>query len=519
MLPHVGRCSAGDYLVVYPSGTDGAVNEESAPLGRLCGSEAINLYSSGPSIVLEFHTEVNIRNSTGFNGKFTFIQADGYRTEGERVPGTSCDYLFSRATPSHNSSSGVFYSPGYPSSYPRKARCAYSFRARPKERVKIIFEELDFQKGDVSCLDREDVIKVHDGGSALSPVIAVLCNQMSRTEIISSSHQIFIEMATSSYWPGHGFVASYHFLTLESRPEDEENKAIEGPAVSATRYSCEVLIRSEYRRAGTVTSPGYPGPNLSGSRCRYAFIGSGKERIRIHVKHYNPSLYSCGIQLFNHMEGKRKPIAIPCLQAGPWLPIMSSGHRLEIDLDNETTIFRAEYIFLKNYGIKTGRQLSEYPCAFRYSADDFLSGSFHSPNFPGPYPIATECHYFFHGARGHRIRIHFSYFDMDGVSPCNSKTRSDYIEFFNFPDRLSRRHCGQLEPFEVLLERRFFRVTFRSGTKRGMGTGFNASYQFLSYPKPAHHGLLPVSSSAKSLTGIIFLVSMITFILTLSTSL
>ncbi|CAH1408051.1 unnamed protein product [Nezara viridula] len=402
---------------------------------------------------------------------------DGYRTEGERVPGTSCDYLFSRTTTGHNSTSGVFYSLGYPSSYPRKARCAYNFRA--------------------SCLDREDVIKVHDGGSALSPVIAVLCNQMSRTEIISSSHQIFIEMATSSYWPGHGFVASYHFLTLESRPEDEENKAVEGPAVSATRYSCEVLIRSEYRRAGTVTSPGYPGPNLSGSRCRFAFIGSGKERIRIHVKHYNPSLYSCGIQLFNQMEGKRKPIPIPCLQAGPWLPIMSSGHRLEIDLDNETTIFRAEYIFLKS----------------RYSADDYLSGSFHSPNFPGPYPVATECHYFFHGARGHRIRIHFSYFDMDGVSPCNSKTRSDYIEFFNFPDRLSRRHCGQLEPFEVLLERRFFRVTFRSGSKRGMGTGFNASYQFLSYPKPAHHGLLPVSSSAKSLNGIICLVSIIAFIL------
>ncbi|CAH1408050.1 unnamed protein product [Nezara viridula] len=74
-LLYVERCSAGDYLVVYPSGTDGAVNEESYPLGRLCGSEAINLYSSGPSIVLEFHTEVNIRNSTGFNGKFTFIQA------------------------------------------------------------------------------------------------------------------------------------------------------------------------------------------------------------------------------------------------------------------------------------------------------------------------------------------------------------------------------------------------------------------------------------------------------------
>ncbi|KAF6210315.1 hypothetical protein GE061_013419 [Apolygus lucorum] len=70
-----------------------------------------------------------------------------YKTEGQRLPGTACDYQFINGNHSHTK--GKFYSPQYPSSYPKNSRCTYRFRAKSRERIRIVFEELNFQKGDV----------------------------------------------------------------------------------------------------------------------------------------------------------------------------------------------------------------------------------------------------------------------------------------------------------------------------------------------------------------------------------
>ncbi|CAH0674067.1 unnamed protein product [Spodoptera exigua] len=70
-----------------------------------------------------------------------------FDTDGVHVPGTECDFQFSRSgsRPTH----GRLYSPRYPSIYPNNVRCSYHFHARPKERVKIVFEEVALQKGDI----------------------------------------------------------------------------------------------------------------------------------------------------------------------------------------------------------------------------------------------------------------------------------------------------------------------------------------------------------------------------------
>ncbi|KAL1117678.1 hypothetical protein AAG570_003993, partial [Ranatra chinensis] len=63
---------------------------------------------------------------------------------------------------------------------------------------------------------------------------------------------------------------------------------------------------------------------------------------------------------------------------------------------------------------------------------------------------------------------------------CEAVSASDYVEFSNFlaPDRKYTRHCGQLSPFHVESEKKFFRVTFRSNDRLD-STGFNATYQFV----------------------------------------
>ncbi|RVE53535.1 hypothetical protein evm_001676 [Chilo suppressalis] len=168
-----------------------------------------------------------------------------FETDGVRVPGTECDYTFSRSgnRPTH----GRLYSPRYPSIYPNNIRCSYHFHARPKERVKVVFEEVSLQKGDVSCLRRADIIKVFDGRDANSQAIAMLCNELTGYEVLSTGPALLLQFTANSATAGQGFAATFHFQPPpDSTAADSDRllklsfgKAFEslGPEVSATSKS------------------------------------------------------------------------------------------------------------------------------------------------------------------------------------------------------------------------------------------------------------------------------------------
>ncbi|KAL3277752.1 hypothetical protein HHI36_013092 [Cryptolaemus montrouzieri] len=79
--------------------------------------------------------------------KLTQQVKEQYKTVGMKLPNTMCDYQF--LSSNHQPSYGKFYSPRYPSNYPRNIRCSYRFKARFGETVRIVFEEVYLQKGDI----------------------------------------------------------------------------------------------------------------------------------------------------------------------------------------------------------------------------------------------------------------------------------------------------------------------------------------------------------------------------------
>ncbi|GFG38775.1 hypothetical protein Cfor_00211, partial [Coptotermes formosanus] len=89
-----------------------------------------------------------------------------------------------------------------------------------KERIRIVFEEVTLQKGDLSCLNRADVIKVFDGRSSSAPAITVLCNEGSELEVLSTGPDLYIEFVANSEWPGQGFKASFQFQAMDSITSD-----------------------------------------------------------------------------------------------------------------------------------------------------------------------------------------------------------------------------------------------------------------------------------------------------------
>ncbi|KAF7277770.1 hypothetical protein GWI33_009191 [Rhynchophorus ferrugineus] len=264
-----------------------------------------------------------------------------------------------------------------------------------------------------------------------------------------------------------------------------------------------MVINSDTSKNGTIMSPFYPSPYPSKTTCRYEFQGRGKERVQVvfhdfNLYHSQDDIKDCAHQdslnAFVHIGGLMEKIDSFCGSKVP-KPVMSNGPRLKLEFQSlfasrYSRGFNATYSFTENFGIKTGTQLPDYPCAFVLNSNESKTGYFYSPNYPGFYPRDTECHYFFHGNTNEKVHLHFNYFDVEGVLPCEAISASDYVEFSNYMarDRKYSRHCGQLEEFDIESDRKFFRVTFRSNDRLD-GTGFNATYQFLNEvevytPKP-----------------------------------
>ncbi|UYV80715.1 hypothetical protein LAZ67_19001522 [Cordylochernes scorpioides] len=145
------NCIYGDFVKLYLHlGEETAVDEQTPWNGVLCGKVADieqTHYSSGSALVFHFHTDWQRANNTGFRGTFRFLRKRLFRTDGTKVSEAGCDYWFS----SENSTQrrGSFYSPNYPSTYPHDVRCAYTFEGRPSERVKVVFEHVLLQRGDL----------------------------------------------------------------------------------------------------------------------------------------------------------------------------------------------------------------------------------------------------------------------------------------------------------------------------------------------------------------------------------
>ncbi|XP_060802249.1 suppressor of lurcher protein 1 [Amyelois transitella] len=522
-------CTHGDYLKVYSEGFHGpgppGINEYSAWSRVLCGSRADTppaLYSHGPLLVLELHTGPKISNATGFVGNYRFIDRKNFETDGVQVPDTWCDYVFNSQP--NRPTFGRLYSPRYPSSYPSNVRCTYHFNARQNERIKLVFEESFLQKGDESCLNRADIIKVFDGRLQTSPVLAMLCNEVLGYEILSTGSELLVQFTANSNSPGQGFKASYQFqMDDNSSAESDIKKSVTtepipglGPAVSATTSSCHKMFRSDKSKTGKLTSPQYPAPYPQKTQCDYDFLARGRERVRLVFEDFSlqrmtENIIDCesmdALDVFLYVDGRQEKMASFCGNDIP-KPIMSNGPKLSIRFrgiysSRYSRGFKIAYSFVEDYGITTGSQLLEFPCAFVFNSSERGRGVVTSPNYPGTYPRDTECNYFFYGNDNERVHLHFSYFDVEGVLPCEAVSASDYVQFSSqMIDSESHRYCGQMKELQVTSEKNFLRITFRSNDRLD-GTGFKADYLFLR-DSEMHSIVMPDTDSDNAADGLKF---------------
>ncbi|PZC72242.1 hypothetical protein B5X24_HaOG211669 [Helicoverpa armigera] len=63
----------------------------------------------------------------------------------------------------------------------------------------------------LGCLRRADIIKVFDGRDTNSPAIAMLCNELTGYEVLSTGPALVIQFTANSATPGQGFAATFLF--------------------------------------------------------------------------------------------------------------------------------------------------------------------------------------------------------------------------------------------------------------------------------------------------------------------
>lgn len=100
-------------------------------------------------------------------------------------------------------------------------------------------------------------------------------------------------------------------------------------------------------------------------------------------------------------------------------------------------------------------------------------GSFATPNYPGSYPINTECVWTLPSSPGNKIQLNFKEFYLESSPNCNE----DYIEIRENDARgkLIGVYCGDTQPTNLTYSGGLW-VKFRSNADGEGYSGFFADY-------------------------------------------
>jgi hypothetical protein len=189
----------------------------------------------------------------------------------------NCDRDFVSSVSRH----GKFSSPGYPKSHPGDITCRYRFQGQGRERVQIIFNDIDLNyakpptnntkhaQNDCEDVDSVTVSIFIDG---LQRDIGVYCGQRRSEMLMGNDNRLEVTFVSRSVQPTtKGFEATYNFV------EDFGIKA--GKIVQD--MVCGFVFDSATAPNGTFTSPNFPGLYPRNTECHYLFNGQENEKIYI----------------------------------------------------------------------------------------------------------------------------------------------------------------------------------------------------------------------------------------------
>ncbi|KAJ8727242.1 hypothetical protein PYW08_015639 [Mythimna loreyi] len=309
------------------------------------------------------------------------------------------------------SPSGSVTSPNYPNDYNENAECFYKIVTNEGSRIRISFTELDLERTP-NC--RDDYVEIFDGRDTSATVLGKHCYMSPDLATIeTTTNYAYVKFRSDVYQGGKGFLFNYQTI-------------------------CNNNVTGRY---GVIESPGYPSnypPNLN---CLWTItvpkVLDGDDN---------------SAPLIGEYCGKKVPPMI-----------VSRGSALTIEFGSYTGrvtgMFAAHYSPLSN------------ACGGALTSEE---GTIASPNYPGPYPVNTDCEWVLKSSPGNSAYVQFERFDLEFSEGCND----DYVEIreTNGAGRLLGVYCSSETPKNQSVASQIY-VKFHSDSQTS-GQGFLLHYGF-----------------------------------------
>ncbi|XP_076655704.1 cubilin [Halictus rubicundus] len=407
-----------DSLQLYSGGGGGGT--DALMLANICYSEKPLVYSSfGNKMFVKFHSDSSY-SVRGFNASY------------KSVP-ILCGGRYT-------ADSGNIYSTNYPQNYPPKQNCEWLLQVPLNYRVKLTFAEFDLE---VSTNCSDDHVKIYDGPTRDSPLLATLCRNELPGPFVSTGNEMLVVMRSDGIVSAKGFKATYE-----------------------TACGARLTVKDVGYLTPTWTHPDIDEPD----NCTWTLIAENPEdHVTLSFTHmelgmmYGYAENDCGASYIEAHEGPTMDgpsLGKWCNNVTP-LPVTSSGNAITVHF---WTGYNLHEHFAITYSVLNSA------CGGNYTS---ISGKIASPLYPNSYPLNSECVWFMRNSPGNRLKITFSEFELQQSDNCDL----DYLEVRenNGIGKLLGVFCGTTtEPIESSAS---VWMKFKSDGD-GVGKGFVADYAY-----------------------------------------
>ncbi|XP_046392545.1 cubilin-like [Ischnura elegans] len=391
-------------------------------IGRFCGSnkpKGGNIISTRNALYLWFRSDHSV-DSDGFEVLWNSINpVCGGRIE----------------TNSH----GSVQSPGSPGTYPINRDCYWQLIVPLGNRIQLNFYTLQIE-AHPNC--SYDFLEIRDGLDPTSPLLNKYCNSTLPAPIVTSGSHALLYFHSDESASDYGFQ-----LTFSKVP------GIPGCGGLHTTPSGEII------------SPNSPNDYSHNVNCQWIIRVPIGERVKIIFTRFNvEDSRGCRFDFVEIRDGNDETSPLMSRLCGNIVPrpLVSSGNTIMIQFTTDASVSG------KGFHLRY-----ETDCGGLYSE---LSGVFHSPYYPNPYPGNRECIYHISLPQAKAIKLSFQDLEIEENTQC----MFDYLEvrdgdFEN--STLIGKYCGGAHTLPALIVSSFNHLWIKFKTDSSVSKrGFMANY-------------------------------------------
>ncbi|XP_043205584.1 cubilin-like [Amphibalanus amphitrite] len=289
---------------------------------------------------------------------------------------------------------GSINSPGYPGQYPHSRDCVWTVEAPLGRRLQFQFAVLRLEHHE-NC--SYDYLEVRDGYTEGAPLLQRYCSTTLPAPITTSGPYAWFRFHTDASASDQGFHITYSQI----------------PGIPG----CGGDLVGE---RGTLSTPTHAERYHHNMDCEWRIRVPAGERVQLVVDHFELEFSrNC---IFDFVEIRDGPdpdsplVGRYCGRESVPPPVVGTSNQLYVRFFSDISI--AHGGFSATYDILCGGIYAE------------PSGSFHSPNYPQPYPHNKQCGYLISQPVGNIVSLQFTDFRIESHFRC----AYDYVEVFDGKD-------------------------------------------------------------------------------------